>query len=94
MGLIKETFPEDVERALAVAKCESGLKPTAHNPNNKDGTTDGGLWQINSIHDDTLEELGLDKYDPEDATQYARMLYEKNGWRDWVCYTHNKIAMR
>lgn len=94
IGLIKQTFPEDAERALAVAHCESGLKPSAYNPNNKNGSTDGGLWQINSVHDKTLETLGLDKYDPEDATKFARILYEKNGWRDWVCYTHNKIVMR
>lgn len=83
--LIREYFPDDYERALAVAKCESGLNPKAVNNKNKNGTTDGGLWQINDVHDARLEELGLDKYHPEDATKFARMLYEENGWRDWVC---------
>lgn len=75
-----------------MATCESGLNPDAYNPHNRNGSTDGGLWQINSVHDETLEKLGLDKYDPEDATKFARMLYDKNGWRDWVCYTHNMLA--
>lgn len=81
-------FPEDSATAIAVANCESRLNPNATNPYNDDGTSDGGLWQINSVHDAELARLGLDKYDPEDATQYARMLYDKNGWIDWVCAWH------
>lgn len=88
-------FPEDPNTAIAIANCESGLKPTAYNPNNRNGSTDGGLWQINSIHDKTLEAMGLDKWNPEDATKFARHLYDNaGGWRDWVCYTHKMIAMR
>jgi hypothetical protein len=68
--------------------------PHAYNPRNTNGSTDGGLWQINSVHDKRLQQLGLDKYDPEDATKFARMLYDERGWRDWVCYTHNKIVLR
>jgi len=52
------------------------------------------LWQINSTHDKKLKELGLDKYNPEDATKFARMLYEERGFKDWVCYTHGKLVMR
>lgn len=94
--LIRETFPEAPEVAVAVAKCESGLNPGAYNPNNKNGSTDGGLWQINSVHDRHLEKLGLDKFNPKDATKYARLLYEAQGnkFTDWVCYTHNMIVMR
>jgi hypothetical protein len=89
--LIIQAFPEEPRIALAIAKCESGLNPKAYNPSNNDGSTDGGLWQINSVHDKTLNQLGLDKFDPHDATEYARRLYEQNGWRDWVCA--RKIAM-
>ena len=89
-ALIKQTFPEEPAKAIAIAMCESGLKPTAYNPHNRDGSTDGGLWQINSVHDARLEQLGLDKYDPEDATKFARMLYEeRGGFDDWVCYWKN-----
>ncbi len=87
MGLIRKEFPDDAERMLAIAKCESNFNPNAVNRNNPNKSTDGGLWQINSVHDARLKELGLDKYDPEDATVYAKMLYEKNGVRDWVCHT-------
>lgn len=87
-------FPEDPATAIAVAECESGLNPKAYNPKNKDGSTDGGLWQINTVHDQKLHSLGLDKFDPEDATKYARMLYDERGWLDWVCYTHKKLVLR
>lgn len=90
--MIVHAFPEDPQMALAIVNCESGFKPHAYNPTNTNGTTDGGLWQINDVHNPTLQELGLSKWDPEEATQFARMLYEQNGWRDWVCA--RKIAMR
>ena len=92
--LIQQVFPEDPHVAVAVATCESGLKTNAYNPNNTNGSTDGGLWQINSVHDKELKRLGLDKFNPVDATKFARILYEQNGWSDWVCYTHSKIALR
>lgn len=88
MRLIQKAFPEDSYRAVKIAKCESGLKIGAFNGNNPNGSTDGGLWQINSTHDKRLKELGLDKYDPEDATKFARILYEESGWRPWVCHSH------
>lgn len=87
MSLIKETFPEDAERALAVAHCESGFNPNAYNGKNTNGTTDGGLFQINSSHNARLEQLGLDKWDPEDNVTFARMLYDEEGWRPWVCHS-------
>ena len=92
--LIRDTFPENASVAIAVASCESGLNPKAYNPSNKDGSVDGGLWQINSVHNKRLEELGFDKFDPEDATKFARMLYDESGWVPWVCAWSDKhLAM-
>lgn len=68
------------------------MNPKAHNPRNTNGTTDGGLFQINDVHNKRLKELGLDRYDPEDAATFARILYDEQGWHPWVCY--RKIAMR
>ena len=94
MRLIKGAFPEDPHTAVAIARCESGLKANAYNPENNNGSTDGGLWQINSVHNGTLENMGLTKWDPEDATEFARHLYDqRGGWEDWVCYTKKMIAM-
>lgn len=94
-ALIRKTFPEDAQRAMAVAECESGLKPTAYNPNNANGSTDGGLFQLNSTHDKRLKELGLDKWDAEDNATFARILYDESGWRPWVCaWRHLAIVTR
>lgn len=94
-ALIRATFPEDPHTALMVANCESGLNPNAYNPHNNDGSTDGGLWQINSVHIKRMNELGLDRWNPEDATKYARMLYDEQGWNPWVCFWHpDHLAMR
>ena len=84
---IRETFPEEPELAIAVARCESRLNPQAYNPH----SDDGGLYQINQVHLPELEKLGLDRFDLEDNLTFARMLYERNGWQDWVCYTHDLL---
>ncbi len=93
--LIRETFPEDSQTAIAIAKCESGLSATAYNPKNKNGSVDRGLFQLNSVHDASLERMGLDPWDVEDNVEFARHLYDqRGGWSDWVCFTHRLIAMR
>lgn len=79
---IREAFPEDSDRAVQIAKCESGLRPEVVSH-----TNDSGIFQINHIHDKRLNELGLDKFNPDDNIKYARMLYDERGWKPWVCYT-------
>lgn len=85
MALIKETFPEEPHNALAIANCESGLNPYVVSKPNKNGSRDGGLFQINSTHDTRMEALGLDKLNPEDNAKFARILYEEQGWSPWTC---------
>lgn len=92
VALIRETFPEEPDKAVAIARCESGLKPDAYNPTNRNGSVDRGLFQINSIHDERLEELGLDPWKLEDNVAFARILYdETGGFHHWVCA--RKLAM-
>jgi len=74
----------DAPIMLEVARCESQYKITAHNTKlNKDGTTDGGIFQLNSVHDQELAALGLNKFDPEDNIKFARILYDRSGLRPW-----------
>lgn len=63
--------------AVAIAKCESGLRPWA-----KSRTGDHGLWQINKrAHPDISAKQA---YDPEWSTYWAiRAL--KRGSRAWTC---------
>ena len=80
-------FPEDPQTALAVAQCESGFKQSAYNDKNVTPTYDSGIFQINSVHQKRLDELGLDKWNVEDNIRFARMLYDESGWQPWVCFT-------
>ncbi len=76
---IKERFP-DAPIMLYVAECESGLNVDA----NRDGLdVDVGLFQINQIHNWWFEENGKSRWDIDDNLEYARILYDKNGLRDW-----------
>lgn len=80
---IRATFPEDPENAIKIARCESGLKEAAFNPANTNGTTDSGIFQINSVH-------GVAKHilmDSDVNIAVARVIYERagNSWRPWVC---------
>ena len=86
-------FYDDPYTAIAVATCESGLKPNAYNDKNFDDSDDVGIFQINSVHLERMNALGLDRWNPEDNIAFARMLYEESGWQPWVCYT-KYLAMR
>ena len=68
--------------AVAVALAESGGDPTAEN-HDSNGTTDYGLWQINSVH-------GYDPNQLLDPAFNAKAAYEVSGggthWTPWVTY--------
>lgn len=91
--MIRDTFPEDPNTAVAIADCESGLNPKAYNPRNKDGSVDRGLFQLNSVHDKRVESMGMDVWDVEDNVAFAKMLYDESGFTPWVCYTKNMLVM-
>lgn len=74
---ILKVFP-DAPIMVDVARCESNLNPKA----DRDGI-DGGLFQINQIHQRELDKLGLDRYDLQDNLTYARILYDKSGLAPW-----------
>lgn len=81
---ILETFPE-APIMVVVARCESGLDPTA---DRESRGVDVGLFQINQVHLPTLNRMGLDRWDLEDNLTYARMLYDNAGLRDWYMSEH------
>lgn len=73
---IRDTFPEDPDRAVAIAKCESNLNPKAVSP-----TNDHGLMQINK----TVHTVEGDIYDVETNLKFARKLYDERGFQPWTC---------
>jgi len=68
---------KDIIRLSAIAYCESGFKQTAYNGDNSNGTSDGGIFQINSIH-----KLS-NRFDKDSNISKALELYNKNGTNDW-----------
>lgn len=76
----------DLTIAVAVALAESGGRVDATN-NNSDGSTDYGVWQINSIH--TAE---FQKYPQWWSVENADMAHDiwaaaGNKWTPWTTYT-------
>ena len=94
---IKEAFPDE-PRMLKVAFAESGwdsngdgiieLHPDAYNTHN--GSNDCGVFQISQkYHGKEMRNLGLDCFDVDDNLEFARILYDRNGLKDWVHSSSN-----
>lgn len=84
---IRTWFPENYSQALRVADCESSLNPRAYNPN-------GGYYGIFQIskryHQAAFERVtgrswGSSIYSAYYNAQYARDLYDRQGWSPWSC---------
>lgn len=80
--MIKAVFGDKADQAIAIAKCESGLRPEAYNGKNSNGSNDSGLFQINSVHGVSKRFL----QDPLINTLIAKEIYDGRGnWSAWVC---------
>lgn len=76
---------DEVPTAAAIAMAESSGNPNATNTNTN-GSTDKGLWQINSVNAFALA-LG-NPFDPATNASMAYKVYKQQGWRAWVAYTN------
>lgn len=79
-------FPDsELATATAVALAESGGETTATN-RNTNGSTDYGLWQINTVHGSLLS--SGDKFSALDNARMAYTVYSRAGnkWTPWVTY--------
>ncbi len=76
---IRETFPEESETMVRIAKCESNFNYKVVSP-----TNDHGLLQINqAAHGKRLAELNINALTVEGNLKYARMLYDESGTNSW-----------
>jgi hypothetical protein len=75
MEEIRNTFPEEPEKMIQVAWCESRLKPDAKGP-----TQDYGIFQL---HDPSHDLSGIDVFNPKDNIAFARKLYDQSGKQPW-----------
>src|SRR6266576_2522229 len=81
----------EIATAVAVALAESGGRETATNTANANGSTDYGLWQINSIHTDDLK-IG-DWRNPADNAKMAFRVWTRQGWNGWNAYKNGRYKM-
>ena len=85
--LIRETFPETPNTAVAIAKAESGLNPKAYNPESHEWCNGSiGIFQMACVHARKGEKLT----DVETNIKRARELYLAEGWDPWGAYTDGR----
>lgn len=80
---------EGIDTSIAdkIISCESNWKVEATHKN-KNGSTDYGIWQLNTIHKIPVREM----LDPIAATYHAINLIKSDaGFRHWTCYKKIKI---
>lgn len=75
------TTDAEIAIAVAVALAESGGNSEATHVN-KNGSTDYGLWQVNSIHGFPVGDL---LNGPGNAI-FAHRVYLSQGWKAWTTY--------
>lgn len=79
-------FPDSqLVTAVAIAYAESSFDENATNRSNRNGSTDYGLWQINSVHDYPELKDGSWK-DPKVNAQLAYRVWKSQGWGAWSVY--------
>lgn len=83
---IEKAFGKDAKIMLAIAKAESHLNREAINVNNNK-TIDVGIFQINSVHNYSLEFL----LDVDNNIQVAKEIFEKQGFEGWASYNNDSF---
>lgn len=81
-------FPESaIAEGLAISRAESGWNPAAQNRANRNGSTDDGLWQINTIHRNAAY-YPKNVRDPLESTKAAFAIWQSAGgkWTPWTVY--------
>ena len=80
---IKEVFGDQADNAYKVLACENGrLNPSARGMNTN-GTSDVGIFQINSVHG--VPEAYLKDW--RTNVDIAYQIYKGSGWGAWSCVT-------
>jgi hypothetical protein len=81
--IIRARFGPVGDTAIGVARCESGLNPSARSPAGY-----RGLFQLDPSHAASFQQVtgrdfeeAWDEADPN--TQYAKYLYDRSGWSPW-----------
>lgn len=79
---------KDIPMAIAIMKAESGGNPRALNTSNSNGSTDTGIFQINSVHSSWTK--GMDLNDPVQNAKAAFKIFSDAGgkWTPWSTFNN------
>lgn len=81
IAYIVEVFGEEAPNAFNVLYCENrGLRADAVNWNSN-GSWDAGIFQINSIHGYTMDQMK----DYKQNIKAAKKIFDGRGWNAWAC---------
>lgn len=81
----------EAHKMTCIAKYESGLRPTAVNLHNDNGSIDVGLFQINTVWFKTIPYCRLENLDnPISNAKCARYIYRIQGIEAWVAWNKYK----
>lgn len=86
--VVRKYFGDIADKALTCFKSESGLRPTAINYSNRNGTWDIGLAQVNTIHCGKVgasnrEDCKNKLLDLETNVRIAKQIYDGRGFNAW-----------
>jgi len=83
---IKEVWGANADRAISVARCESGLNPNALNNNPRTGDYSVGVFQIN-LHGSLATNRPSEEWlrDYKNNVEYAYRMFQSSGWTPWTC---------
>lgn len=83
-----ERWEWNCEEAIAVATCESSMRPSAVSPPNRNGTIDRGLFQINDVWREAWPpEVWSQIFDARTNIAMAHHAWKvgKRSWMYWTC---------
>ncbi len=88
ISIIQSVFGSYANEAIAVARCESGLNPSAVNPTSINGSHASGLFQI--LYPSTwrtTSQAGASPYNAQANAQAAYEIFRRDGynWHEWSC---------
>ncbi len=76
--------------AYKVMMAESCGRVKAYNPHNKNGSTDKGIFQINSVHKKTNLYNWQHNIDVAFNIYKSRNNWDSNGWKAWSSYNNGR----
>lgn len=82
VDFIVKYFGDEAQNALkVVGTCENKGWNTKATNQNRNGSWDAGIFQINSIHGYSQEYL----FNPENNIKAAKKIFDGRGWTSWSC---------